>query len=98
MQGQPGIESAARTPRRKPKDMDPAATPVSKASRARKKSASPTVESEPSVAASNATSEDVSGMIATAAYYFAAERNFEAGHELDDWLRAEELIQRRLSP
>ena len=43
------------------------------------------------------TPEDVTGMIATAAYYFAAERNFEAGQELDDWLRAEQLIQSRLA-
>ncbi len=27
--------------------------------------------------------------IALAAYYLAAERGFEAGHELDDWVNAE---------
>jgi hypothetical protein len=31
-------------------------------------------------------------MIATAAYYLAERRNFEPGHELDDWLEAERQI------
>ena len=30
--------------------------------------------------------------IALAAYYFAERRGFQAGHELDDWLRAESEI------
>ena len=36
---------------------------------------------------------DLSGMIATAAFYLAAERNFTPGHELDDWLEAERRIR-----
>ncbi|HEY0939104.1 MAG TPA: DUF2934 domain-containing protein [Steroidobacter sp.] len=42
------------------------------------------------------TPEDVGAMIATAAYYLAAARNFSPGHELDDWLEAERAIHARL--
>ena len=31
-------------------------------------------------------------MIAEAAYYLAERRGFEAGHELEDWLRAESQL------
>lgn len=41
-------------------------------------------------------SEDVGAMIATAAYYLAAARNFSPGHELDDWLEAERAVHARL--
>jgi hypothetical protein len=40
--------------------------------------------------------EDVGHMIATAAYYLAAARNFTPGHELDDWLEAERTIHAKL--
>ena len=40
--------------------------------------------------------EDVGSMIATAAYYLAAARNFSPGHELDDWLEAERAVHARL--
>ena len=40
--------------------------------------------------------EDVGAMIATAAYYLAAARNFSPGHELDDWLEAERTVHARL--
>jgi hypothetical protein len=36
---------------------------------------------------------DLTGTIATAAFYLAAERNFAPGHELDDWLEAERRIR-----
>ena len=42
-------------------------------------------------------SEDLGTMIATAAYYLAAARNFSPGHELDDWLEAERAIHARLN-
>ena len=42
------------------------------------------------------TPEDVGSMIATAAYYLAAARNFSPGHELDDWLEAERVVHARL--
>ena len=40
--------------------------------------------------------EDVGGMIATAAYYLAVARNFSPGHELDDWLEAESMVNAKL--
>jgi hypothetical protein len=36
-------------------------------------------------------------LIAEAAYYHAAQRNFAPGNELEDWLNAEAEIERRLS-
>lgn len=36
---------------------------------------------------------DRRAMIETAAYYRAERRRFEAGHELEDWLRAEAEIE-----
>jgi hypothetical protein len=33
------------------------------------------------------------GMIALAAYFLAEQRNFEPGHEMDDWLEAERQIR-----
>jgi hypothetical protein len=53
------------------------------------KTAAATIATEPS-------SEDVGGMIATAAYYLAAARNFTPGHELDDWLEAERSVRAKL--
>jgi hypothetical protein len=38
--------------------------------------------------------EDMDGMIATAAYYLAERRNFAPGHELEDWLEAEQQIRK----
>ena len=35
------------------------------------------------------SSEGLHQVIAVAAYYFAERRNFEPGHETDDWLSAE---------
>lgn len=40
---------------------------------------------------------ELTEMIATAAYFIAAERNFAPGNELDDWLAAERQV-RRLYP
>lgn len=40
--------------------------------------------------------EELGGMIATAAYYLAAARNFTPGHELDDWLEAERTVRAKL--
>jgi hypothetical protein len=39
---------------------------------------------------------DLDQRIATTAYFLAAARNFEPGHELEDWLQAEQ--QARLPP
>jgi len=38
------------------------------------------------------TPADLTGRIATAAFYLAADRNFAPGHELDDWLEAERQV------
>jgi len=42
------------------------------------------------------TPEDVGNMIATAAYYLAAARDFSPGRELDDWLEAERSVHAKL--
>jgi hypothetical protein len=39
------------------------------------------------------TDIDMTVMIATAAYYIAEQRGFEPGHELDDWLTAEQQVR-----
>jgi hypothetical protein len=36
-------------------------------------------------------------MIATMAYYRAEQRNFEPGHDVEDWLECEEFIDKMLS-
>ena len=41
---------------------------------------------------------DLTEMIATAAYYLAAARNFMPGHEIDDWLAAERQIKAMYVP
>lgn len=47
-------------------------------------------------AATGPAREDLGTMIATAAYYLAAARNFSPGHELDDWLEAERAVHAKL--
>jgi hypothetical protein len=39
------------------------------------------------------STDELTGMIATAAYFCAAQRSFEPGHELEDWLTAEQQIK-----
>jgi hypothetical protein len=41
--------------------------------------------------------EDRQTMIAKAAYFRAKQRNFEPGHELEDWLAAEREVDQRLA-
>lgn len=50
------------------------------------------IQAEP-VAAVQRPLADMTAMVATTAYYLAAERNFEPGHELDDWLEAERRVR-----
>jgi hypothetical protein len=38
------------------------------------------------------TSEELKELIAVAAYYLAERRNFEPGHDLEDWLSAEAQV------
>jgi hypothetical protein len=40
---------------------------------------------------------DLAPMIATAAYFRAEQRGFEPGHELEDWLHAEQQVRSRIS-
>lgn len=40
--------------------------------------------------------EEIRQLIEEAAYYKAKERNFEPGHELEDWIAAEAEVRRRL--
>lgn len=71
---------------------------VAKKPRAARKVAAPTVETvvTQAVVAAVPSADELNGMIATAAYYLAAERNFTPGHELDDWLEAERRIRATL--
>jgi hypothetical protein len=79
------------------KDAVVAAAPVAKKPRARKKASSePAVQQVEKSSASTpvlATSTDnLAEKIAVAAYFIAAQRNFAAGRELDDWLAAEQMV------
>jgi hypothetical protein len=40
---------------------------------------------------------DLQHEIAIAAYFLAEQRNFTAGHELDDWLQAERQVRARIA-
>lgn len=73
------------------------AAPVAKKPRApRKTLTTKSAAVEAAVMTAEPSTEDVGGMIATAAYYLAAARNFTPGHELDDWLEAERSIRAKL--
>ena len=39
---------------------------------------------------------DLTDMIATTAYFLAAERHFSPGHDVDDWLEAERRVHAQL--
>ena len=43
------------------------------------------------------SSEDTRRRIAEAAYFRAMERNFEPGHELEDWVEAESEVMGRIN-
>ena len=91
MQGQPGVPSTGKSPRKVA-----AETPAKPKTTLRARKKAPPAEPEVAVIALHPTTDEVNRMIATTAYYFAAERNFEAGHELEDWLKAEQLVQSQL--
>ncbi|MET0533357.1 MAG: DUF2934 domain-containing protein [Steroidobacter sp.] len=97
----PGSSSAKRT-RAKPKvttkakaAAKPVEAPVAKKPRAPRKTLT-TKSTVAEVAVSEPSAEALGGMIATAAYYLAAARNFTPGHELDDWLEAERSVRAKL--
>jgi hypothetical protein len=92
--------SSGRSPAKRAKSKvvaKPAATETAKKPRAPRKTLKPqATTAEMSVAAAEPSGEEVGGMIATAAYYLAAARNFTPGHELDDWLEAERSVRAKL--
>jgi len=51
----------------------------------------------PKKSAASPAPETVTAMIAEAAYYKAAQRDFVPGHELSDWLAAEAEIEATLT-
>ena len=82
-------------------------TPVSTSTRTLKVRASKTPDATPSKAVKVVTvkrkpkaiakpsaveTADLTGMIATAAYFIAQQRNFAPGSELSDWLMAEQQV------
>lgn len=73
---------SSKKPRAKKVGTLPAATPSAKRAKTTKPAAP---ESE------------LTQMIATAAYYLAAERGFAPGREMEDWLMAERYIMARWS-
>ena len=97
-EGSPGPSSAKRT--RSKVIVKPAADPAPAAKKPRAPRKTLTTKSaaakEAPAAASEPSREQLGDMIATAAYYLAAARNFTPGHELDDWLEAERSVRARL--
>lgn len=92
------LEHAGTTPKRsRSKPKTPAATPTPKAastrSRKSKAAAPQAIEVTSITAIATPSADELSGMIATAAYYIAEQRNFEPGHELEDWFAAERQIR-----
>lgn len=80
-------------------EMTPQATPGSSSpKRAKPRAPRKTLTTKAAVVqrAAEPSNEELGGMIATAAYYLAAARNFTPGHELDDWLEAERTVRARL--
>jgi hypothetical protein len=65
-----------------------AVQPAAKPKRAKTVKAKP--ESAPELGLERIENRDA--LIAKAAYYLAAKRNFAPGHELDDWLEAERSL------
>ena len=95
------MSSSSSAPRRsRAKSADDGSTATPKKSRSRKASARPEPDSNSvpllvDVVALHPDSTELQGMIATAAYFLAAERNFAPGQELDDWLEAERRVRSR---
>jgi Protein of unknown function (DUF2934) len=93
MQISRGADSAPKPARNKVKDAAPATITVKKP-RSRKK-VTEAVETPIDVMAMHPSPDELMGMIATTAYFIAAERNFTPGQELDDWLEAERRVRRQ---
>ena len=91
MHASPGTQPPAKASRSKSKEV-PADKPVL---RSRKKAPPASSIAEVEVISFQPTLTEKAEMIATTAYFIAAERHFEAGHELEDWLEAERRIHTR---
>lgn len=94
------LDSAGSTPKRsrsKAKTANPGSEAVAKKptrSRKAKATSEPAAITVTSITAiATPRDDELLGMIATAAYYRAEQRNFAPGHELDDWLEAERQIR-----
>ena len=72
-------KSAAKA---KPESLETSAKPARRRKTAAKQPDTPVTESI-----------DLTQTIATTAYFLAAGRNFEPGHELEDWLEAERRVR-----
>jgi hypothetical protein len=51
------------------------------------------VKPKSTLSVDHGNASDMADLIATAAYYRAEHRGFEPGHELEDWLAAEQQIR-----
>jgi hypothetical protein len=71
---------------------DPAKKPAAKP-RAKPKAKKETLHLKSQNLVETPSTDELTGMIATAAYFCAAQRSFEPGHELEDWLAAEQQIK-----
>jgi hypothetical protein len=71
------------------------AATTSKESAARPRASKQAAVADVEVSEGEVPPVDIIGMIATTAYFIAEERNFEPGHELDDWLEAERRVLKR---
>jgi hypothetical protein len=93
MEVNPG--TSAKRPRAKAKDAAAAegAAAAKKPSTRKKAAVAKSKPAEMPMAAAPLSEATLNGMIATAAYFLAAERDFAPGRELDDWLEAERRIR-----
>lgn len=88
------VSSTPPAKRARVKDETAAAVAAPRKTRSRKTPAPETAgESPVEIIAMHPTQDELSGMIATTAYFIAAQRNFAPGQELDDWLEAERLVR-----
>ena len=61
------------------------------------KAAAPRSASMPMAGSALTTGEETRRKIAEAAYFRAKQRNFEPGHELEDWIEAESEVMGRIN-
>ena len=81
--------------RSRAKSSDDSATVTPKKPRARKASSKPAAVAKDDaidIVALQRDPAELQDRIATTAYFLAAERNFEPGRELEDWLEAERRV------